>query len=148
MKVVPDTNLILSGLLWRGIPRQIINLAHAKEIELYGSGETYKEFCRIVRYSKFRKYLSREIFTPQKLVIDYRVLVRMVSLFDNLTGVNIVRDDPDDDMFFRVAKACGAKFIVSGDPHLLNIEKYDSIRVVEPAIFGEIFPKLKGRIIR
>lgn len=148
MRIVPDTNLIISGLLWRGNPRQIINLAHAKEIELYGSGETYKEFGRVVEYKKFRKYLVREIFSSQKLVIDYRALLKPVSTSGIFPGVNIVKEDPPDDAFFRVAKACNSKIIVSGDTHLLKVEKYDDIRVVEPAIFLEILPKLQGRRIK
>ncbi|GAF87392.1 unnamed protein product, partial [marine sediment metagenome] len=82
MRIVPDTNLIISGLLWRGNPRRIINLAQAKKIELYGNEETYKEFCRVVEYIKFQKYLTREIFSPQKLIIDYRALIKPVSIAD------------------------------------------------------------------
>lgn len=144
MRIVPDTNLIISGLLWRGNPRRIINLAQAKEIELYGSGETYSEFRRVAEYTRFQKYLEREIFSPQKLIVDYRAFIKPVSVAGILPGISVVKDDPDDDAFFRVAKACGAKLIISGDPHLLKIKKYDDIRVVEPTIFLEIYPKLRG----
>lgn len=144
MRIVPDTNLIISGLLWRGNPRRIINLAQAKEIELYGSSETYSEFRRVAEYTRFQKYLEREIFSPQKLIVDYRAFIKPVSVANILPGISIVKKDPNDDAFFRVAKACGARLIVSGDPHLLEIKKYDNIRVVEPTIFLEIYPQLRG----
>lgn len=147
MRIVPDTNLIISGLLWRGNPRRIINLAQAKEIELYGSGETYAEFCRVAGYGRFQKYLEREIFSSPKLILDYRAFIKPVSVKDILPGISIVSKDPDDDAFFRVAKACGAKLIISGDPHLLEIKKYDDIRVIEPTIFLEIYPELRGNRI-
>lgn len=143
MIIVPDSNIIISGLLWRGNPRKIINLAYNKEIELFGSKETYKEFCRIVNYSRFKKALSREIFSHQRLIIDYTNLVRIISVSGVLTGINVVKKDPDDDIFFKTAKACNAKIIISGDPHLLEIKKYDDIRIIEPSIFMDIFPKLK-----
>jgi len=147
MIIVPDNNILISGLLWKGNPRKIINLAYRKKVEFYGSKETYEEFCRVVTYPRFKKALSREIFTPQRLIIDYKSIIKIVPTSRILVEVNVVKKDPDDDIFFRVAKASKAKIIVSGDPHLLEVKKYDDIRVVEPVVFLEIFPKLLGKLI-
>lgn len=148
IKIVPDTNVLISSLLWRGPSREILNKAESKEVELYGSEETQEEFCRTVRYPKFEKYLTRSIYTPEKLILDYRGIINIISLRGILDGVNFVKDDPDDDKFIRTAKAVGAKIIVSGDPHLLKLKKIDEIRMVEPAVLLKILPKLKGKVVR
>lgn len=147
IKVIPDTNIIISGLLWHGDPRQILNLAEAKEIELYGSEETYKEFCDVIKRPKFQKILASNIYTPEKLILDYQGLINMVSLYNEFAGIKIVEDE-DDNIFFRAAKIADAKIIVSKDvKHVLKIKKFDNIHVVEPDIFLKIFPKLKqGKI--
>jgi putative PIN family toxin of toxin-antitoxin system len=104
MRVVPDANIIIAGLLWRGSPRRLIGLAHERQIELYGSEETYAEFCRIVQYERFQKHLQREIFSPQKLIVDYRAFVKPVSISNVLHGKNIVAADPDDDAYFSAER--------------------------------------------
>ena len=106
IRVVPDTNVLLSGMFgFPGIPRKIINLALAKKIVMFGSKETYEEFCEKIFLSRIQKYFKAQIFTPKKINLDYRAFIQMVEPFDILTGVRIVQEDPDDDIFFRVAKA-------------------------------------------
>lgn len=146
VKVVPDANIIISGMF--GLPshpRKIISLARAKEIVLYGSKQTYDEFCEKVKLNRLRKYWKVQFFTPEKMILEYRSLITMVEPCDEFDGVNIVKADPDDDKYFRVAKACGAPVIVTGDKGVLGIKKHDGIRVVTAAQFVESFGRLKGK---
>ncbi|MCG2700231.1 putative toxin-antitoxin system toxin component, PIN family [Candidatus Parcubacteria bacterium] len=138
IKIVPDANIILSSMLGSyGAPRKLINLALMKHIVMFGSSETYNEFKRKIGLPKFKKYLDRQIFTPEKLTLDYRTYINIIEPFDTLHGVNIVKEDPDDDMYFRVAKACGAQIIITGDKNVLKVKKFDDIIVVEPRKFVE-----------
>lgn len=143
IKIVPDANILISGMLGLpGLPRKIINLSLAKRIVMYGSKETYEEFCKKVYLPRLQKYWRTQIFTPEKMILDYRLFMNMVEPFDTLAGVKIVKVDPDDDKYFRLAKACGAKIIVTGDKKILEIKKYNDIRVVTAASFLESFSKL------
>lgn len=144
IKVVPDTNLIISGFLWHGDPRQILNLAEMKEIELYGSEDTYKEFCDVIRREKFQKILASNIYTPEKLIQDYRGIINMVSLRGELADLRVVDGDKDDDLFFRTALLARAQIIISKDTKVLGVKKHAGITVVDPAIFlNDTFLKLK-----
>lgn len=144
IKIVPDANILLSGMLGHpGPPRKIINLALAKKIVMYGSEETYKEFREKIMLPRLQKYLKAQIFTPEKMILDYRSFINMVEPFNILAGVNIVAADPDDDIYFRVAKTCDAKIIISGDKNVLKVKKYDGILVVKPADFLRSFNKLE-----
>jgi uncharacterized protein len=146
IKLVPDTNIIISGMLGgKGNPRKLLNLSLAKEIILYGSEETYEEFCDVISRQKLRKYLLRQIYTPQKIILDYRTLIKMVEPFELLRGEKIALIDRDDDIYFRVAKACGAKIIISGDKrHVLSVKEYDGIIVVPVTQFLDSFQRLKA----
>lgn len=138
IKIVPDANVILSGMLGsQGPPRGLINLALMKKIVMFGSAGTYKEFKRKIELPKFKKYLEKQIFTPEKLDFDYRSFVNILEPYKTLEKINIVKDDPSDDMYFHVAKACGAKIIVTGDKKVLSIKKHEDIIVVTPAKFVE-----------
>ncbi|MDO8474268.1 MAG: putative toxin-antitoxin system toxin component, PIN family [bacterium] len=144
IKVVPDTNLIISGFLWHGDPRQILNLAETNEIELYGSEETYNEFCDVIRREKFKKILASNIYTPEKLTLDYRGIINMVSLRGELADLRVVDGDKDDDLFFRTALLARAQIIISKDTKVLGVKKHAGIIVVDPATFlNDIFSKLK-----
>lgn len=145
MKVVPDTNLLLQGLLFRGDAREIINLAYSKKIDFFGSKASLEEMSRIVNYPRFKKYLEKEIYTPEKLIVSYRSLINIITIEEKYKGIKVVVDDEDDDEFIRIAKTIGAKIIISRDKHLKKIGKYDDVRIIEPEIFLRIFPSLLGR---
>lgn len=145
IKVVPDANILISGMFgFPSHPRKIISLALAKQIVLYGSKETYEEFCEKVKLPRLQKYWKAQIFTPEKMILEYRSLINMVEPFDVLAGVNIVKLDPDDNKYFRAAKACGAKIIISGDKKVLEVKKYGDILAVTAAQFLESFNKLRA----
>ncbi|MCL4366713.1 putative toxin-antitoxin system toxin component, PIN family [Patescibacteria group bacterium] len=147
IKVVPDTNIMLSGMLgFPGYPRKILNLSLAKKIVLYGSEETFAEFKEKILVKRVQKYWKKQIYTPEKLVLDYRSLIKIVEPYEVLEGVSITRDK-DDDIWFRVAKACGAQIIISGDKDVLDIKNYDGIRAVTGKRFIDSLEKLNlGKI--
>lgn len=145
MKIVPDTNLLLQGLIFRGDARQILNLAYCKKIDLYGSNKSFEEIRRVVNYPQFKRYLEKEIYTPEKLLVSYKSLINIVTIEDEYKDLHAVEDDVDDDEFLRIAKTTGSKIIVSSDKHLRKLKKYDDIRIIEPNIFLKILPSLTGR---
>lgn len=138
----------MQGLLCRGDARAILNLAYSKKIDLYGSEKSYKEIREVVNYPNFKKYLDKEIYTPEKLLISYKAIVKTVTIDNQYKSLHVVMDDPDDDEFIKIAKTVGAKIIVSRDKHLRKIKKYDDIRIIEPEVFLKIYPSLQGREFR
>jgi uncharacterized protein len=47
----------------------------------------------------------------------------------------VIKDDPDDDIILAIAKQKKANFIISGDPHLTNMNAYEGIKIMTPAKF-------------
>ena len=146
IRVVPDTNIIISGMLGnQGFPRKLLNLSLAKKVVLYGSQETFEEFCEKVRLPRLQKFLTRQMYSSEKIILDYKSIIKIVEPFDLLDGEAIANNDRDDDIFFRIAKACGAKIIVSGDKkHVLAVKEYDGIVTVPVSKFIEKFQNLES----
>ncbi|HOE17959.1 MAG TPA: hypothetical protein PLX02_09890 [Syntrophorhabdaceae bacterium] len=54
--------------------------------------------------------------------------------------MDIVQDDPDDNMFIKCAVALKCPYIISGHRHLLAVKNYMGIRIMSPAEFSEGTP--------
>lgn len=136
IRVVPDTNVIISGMIIpHGNTTNIINLALARKIILYGSQETFNEFCKKIRKNKFFRYLKKQYFSPDKVIDDYCSFIFMINPLETPSNYNIVIDDPDDNKFIKVAIASKSRIIISGDKHLKKLKKHKNIIIVSPGRF-------------
>jgi len=133
IKVVIDTNVVISALLFGGTPGELINLWKAGHIVPLASKEIIEEYIRVLAYPKFE--LSAQ-------EIDYILYQEILPYFEVVASdsfENIVNADPSDDKFIHCALSGNAEFIISGDDHLLSIGSFDKFRVVSPSEFLESF---------
>jgi uncharacterized protein len=126
VRVVADTNTVVSGLLWRGAPRQVLDAARAGILELYTSAVLLAELVDVLQRPKFAQRLTLAEVTPQTLVVGYAALARLIV--PATIGV-VVAADPDDDAVLACAVAARAEVIVSGDSDLLNLASYGDIPI-------------------
>lgn len=146
IKIVPDANVILSGMLTQyGLTRKIVNLALAKKVVLFGSTETYKEFCEKIKESRLKKYLVRQLYTSEKIIFDYRSFVSTIEPYGEIKKIKVVTRDPEDDAYLKVAKASNSKIIITRDRDLLDINKYEDIFIRTPEVFIDIYRRLHQR---
>ena len=130
MRVVADTNTVVSGLLWAGPPRELINAARAKRITLYSSVTLIAEFAEVIAREKFSTRIRSAGVLAPGIVADYAQLVRIVAPADIPPAVT---GDPDDDQVLACALAAEADLIVSGDKRLRNLKAYHGISIVTAA---------------
>ena len=126
-RVVFDTNVMISGLLWRGKPYQCLLLARARLVQAVYCREMLTELSQKLE-DKFSFSASR----IQDVLHDWRQHALEVQITG---GLHAVDADPDDDKFIECAQVAGAKVIVSGDQHLLNLGQYENIVILGPAEF-------------
>ena len=129
IRVVLDTNVLVSGLLFGGIPGKLLDLWKTGKIRLIMSREMLDEFLRVLAYPKLR--LSEEEI-HYLLYVEVLPHVQMVKVH---TGPILIPADPSDDMFLHCAVAAGAKYIISGDRHLLQLKSHKRIKILSPAEF-------------
>lgn len=127
--VVPDTNVLVSGLLWTGPPHELICMAEEGDIELYTSLEILYELEDVLRRDKFRHRIATLGTNVEELMNRVRLLMNIVEI--ELPDQPIVYEDPDDDMFLVCATAAKASMIISGDYHLLNMGNFGNIQILK-----------------
>jgi putative PIN family toxin of toxin-antitoxin system len=127
MRIVADTNTIVSGLLWQGAPRQVLDRARAGTFDLYTSGALLAELDNVLLRYKFRQRLMLANLTPRDLVSEFAALATIV---EPATIDAVIRVDPDDDAVLACAVAAQAEMIVSGDHHLLQLQSYQHILIL------------------
>jgi len=127
-RVVPDTNITVSATFWRGHPRRIFNLARRGRVTLLWSGAIEAEFVRVLSYPKF------DLSAGEILPIA-RHIRRLVELVEVSSKVDVVKDDPTDNVFLECAVDGAANYVVSGDHHLLALGEYQGIRILSARDF-------------
>ena len=130
MRLVLDTNVVASGLLWNGAPARLMDAAQADEVELCTSRILLAELTRILRRTKFNKAISATGSSLDDLVMGY---VELATLVTPMPIPPTVLRDPDDDHVLACALAAGADLVVSGDKHLLEIKSYQNILIITAA---------------
>lgn len=133
MRVVLDTNILVSALLWRGAPYRCLLALQAGLADLILSPPILEEF-KAVLATKFR-YTVAEADDAVELI---RSAAEMVEISGRLRAVP---DDPSDDKFIETAQAGRADVIVSGDRHLLDLGPAADIPVITAREF-------LGRLVR
>ena len=126
--VVYDTNILISGMVWGGVPYDCIKLAMTDKVE----GVTCAEII-----DEFNEKLTTKLEYPQirisRIVTRLLGFLRTVKITNQLMGVTT---DPDDDKIIECAVVSSATHIVTGDKrHLLPLQNYQDIHIVTAADF-------------
>lgn len=128
MRIVIDTNLLVSGVISAGLPRQLVDAAKAGEFELCTSEVLLAELLDVIARGKFAARLAQAGLTPLAIVEDLRALAVVVAP----TSVpRVVPTDPDDDHVLAAALMGAADLIASGDKRdLLPLGSYQGIPII------------------
>ena len=129
MRVVLDTNTVVSALLFSGVASKLVPLWQSGRIGVLVSKPILEEYFRVLAYPKFR--LTREDI---KALIEEEVLpfVKPVRIGRRLS---VVEQDPDDDKFLECAVSGRAKYLVTGDSELRALRSYRKVRILRVAEF-------------
>jgi putative PIN family toxin of toxin-antitoxin system len=125
MRVVVDTNVFVSALISpRGTPAQL--LAHEFPFELITSEEILAELNRVLHYDRIQKRYNLN----EEIISGYLSTIREDSQVIEVTGqVTVIEKDPSDNKFLACAVEAKADYIVSGDPHLTELETFEGIPI-------------------
>ena len=127
MRLVADTNTVISGLLWHGAPRRLLDAARAGKVSLFTSADLLVELEDTLSRAKFAERLERAGVTRRVLVQGYATLAAVIK---PAAIPPAVLADLDDDAVLACAVAAQAQAIASGDSHLLNLKTYQDIPIL------------------
>jgi len=127
VKVILDTNVLISGIFFGGQPRTVLDAWTEGRFELLLSPSIFDEYVRTC---------DRLAASHQGL--EYHSVLATIlgrgHLVPDAEASGSVTDDPDDDKFMLCARA-NAATIVSGDKHLLEMSGWEEVRVLSPLDF-------------
>ena len=129
MKVVVDTNVVISGVFFGGYPRQILEAVVREKITACATMEIIFKYDGIIEEMIQRKQgnLRKDILSP---------FIAELELIEKNTQLTVCRD-PDDDKFIACAVDAKALYIISGDKDLLDIREYQDIEIITAADFSK-----------
>lgn len=127
MRLVLDTNVVVSALLWDGLPYQLLQLAADGEVELATSPTLVTELNEILQRPQFKARIEARGVTAQNIASLYQQFAHSV---EPVSVPRVVPDDPDDDHVVACTVAAKAHLIVSGDKHLLKLLGHQDIAIV------------------
>ena len=132
MRIVLDTNVVLSALLWRGTPHHLLAaIAQRSSIQLYSSTVLLEELADVLTRPSATKRLDLIGKTSRAVLADY---VEAIELVDPVSVPRVVAGDVDDDQVIAAAIAARADLIVSGDrKHLLPLGSHQGIDIIDAA---------------
>lgn len=125
MKIVLDTNVLVSAFFWKGNERSILEACIDGEHELATSIFILEELTRVL-HDKFE-------VPPPKVAAYVGQLIAHATVVDPVPHLEVIQEDPSDNRILECAKATQADAIVSGDTHLRELKQFDEVTIHKAA---------------
>ncbi|MAG47590.1 putative toxin-antitoxin system toxin component, PIN family [archaeon] len=123
LRITVDTNTLISATISKGNEYELLKLVKIGRVKLILSLQILKEF---------KEVMSRPKFGYPRSVIN-NVLKNIFSISEIVfpkEKLNVIKDDPSDNMVLECALSGKVDYLISGDNHLLKIKEYKGIKIV------------------
>jgi putative PIN family toxin of toxin-antitoxin system len=127
VKAVLDTNVLVSGIFFGGLPRRILDAWADEKFELVLTPLIFDEYIQTCD----RLSASHPDLEYQAILVT---IVGHGTLIPDVDSSEPITADPDDDKFMLCAEQAGAK-VISGDKHLLEATGWSGVEVLKPREF-------------
>jgi putative PIN family toxin of toxin-antitoxin system len=135
-RAVADTNVLVAAAISpRGTCGRLLDAALEKRWKLVASPQLIAELGEVLFRGKFRRWIRED--EASRFVADIRTLADMIA--DPPAAVEAVTADPKDEYLVALAQAAHVAALISGDPHLTDLEDPDP-PVLTPAAFLHQLP--------
>ena len=130
-RIVLDTNVLISAILFGGPPRDVLKLVIGGTVGCSISLVILDELRDVLQRPKF-KFSSEQAFN----VLEE--LHASCSIINPMVKINVITEDPDDNKILECAIEANAAVIVSGDRHLLDLVGFRGVKILTPAAFIKV----------
>ena len=132
MRIVVDTNVLVSGIFWNGNESTVLKACKIRDLINYISPDIITEFERVLHYEKFRLTASEINSALETILVFSTVVVPQIKL-------DVIRDDSTDNIVLECGLTANAECIISGDNHLLRLGKYKKMKIMNAKRFIDVF---------
>ena len=132
MVVTFDTNVLLSATLWDGsVAQKLLFDLIRQNVKIYTTTEILSEYQEV---------LKRDFdFSDEDIAEIMEKVLAFVTLVNPTKRVNVIKEDPDDNMIIECALESNSKYVITYDKHLLSLKEYQGIRIIKPEEARAIF---------
>ena len=128
MKIVLDTNVLISGIVFGGKPRAILELIVVeKKITGIISRAVFSELLGVLKV-KF-KYSQNQLIKIEKLISENFIIIHPQNI------PKIIKEDDFDNQILAIAEEVPIDYIISGDNHLLQVKVHKDVPIIPPHYF-------------
>ncbi len=128
MKVVLDTNVLISGIFFSGPPSEILKAWRRGIVQFILSPDIVDEYMKVTKILS-NEFPDVEVGPILTLIVTHSEIIRIPPLPMQIC------EDPDDDKFLACALSSNNRIIISGDKHLLKLSGYQGISILTPKDF-------------
>jgi len=128
MRVVLDTNVLISATLWdESVSQKLLFELINSGCEIFVSAEILAEYQRV---------LKRDFgYADKNICLIINKILRFSSLVVRLEKIELVKDDPEDDKIVSCAVSSSSDYIITYDKHLLRLREFKWGRILTPDEF-------------
>ena len=137
MKIVFDTNVLISSTLWdNSVAQKFLFKCIKENVQIFSSQDIIEEYKEI---------LARDFdYEEQKIGEILQRVLRFLTLVTPSQKIDAVKEDPDDNKIIECSLESKSDYIISYDQHLLKLKEYQGIKVTRPEeALGLIFSSRK-----
>lgn len=133
MKVVLDTNVVVSGTFWMGTSFKVLELVNQGKIDIIVTLPILEEYYKIIHSGEI---LDKIDIYQQARIKSLQEILSKAIVVEPKEKIEFVKDDPDDDKFLEAAVEGKVNFLISRDKkHLLILNKFRDIPIITPEQF-------------
>jgi len=129
VRVVIDTNVLISAIFWTGKPKQVLNKVRRGEITFLTSEFILEEIRDVLTREDTPFKLSAE--EAERIVTEMRNLAVVVKIGSHVS----VCKDENDNKVLDCAIDGNANCIITGDSHLLQLSSFQKIDIMTVSDF-------------
>ncbi len=137
LRVVLDTDVIVSAIIAKGKPRELFQRGISHEYILATPNRVLQELAKVLTRPKFKtsqEEIQRIIFT----------LIHSSETVETKSRFRVVKEDPSDDEIINAAHDGGASQIVTGDKHMLRVKEFKETKI---ATVSQMLEILRNQIL-
>ncbi|MFA5993230.1 MAG: putative toxin-antitoxin system toxin component, PIN family [Candidatus Pacearchaeota archaeon] len=135
MRVVLDTNVLVSGTFWTGVSFKILKMIDSGKFSLILSPEIINEYYETINFDEIIEKVNMKNLIANEIV---QKVISNSMIVKSLQKLDIVKEDSDDNIILECAVEGNAEYILSYDRHLLNLKEFNNIKILAPEEFLNI----------
>ena len=142
-RVVLDTNVWISAIIKGGKAAKVIDYLETHNCKIFISPIILAEIYRVLDYPRIKKILLK---TGKSKIEVLKRIFGICLLIRPQFKLQVIQEDPEDNMFLECAQESSANYLISGDTHLLKLGIFKNTRILSPSAFLEAIGTQSGQV--